>query len=134
MIFYKPYLGIAFVIVSIPFEGRIISDCTSIFPIEIILAILVLVCVYKNIVGRCNCFGNTKLVFFYLPFVFCLVFSSLKTMELSLTIKEIVRWLELIVIYFLTINLINEKTFVLIVTVCIMFLNCRFSIILTSIW
>ena len=109
MIFYKPYLGIAFVIVSIPFEGRIISDCTSIFPIEIILAILVLVCVYKNIVGRCNCFGNTKLVFFYLPFVFCLVFSSLKTMELSLTIKEIVRWLELIVIYFLTINLINEK-------------------------
>jgi putative inorganic carbon (hco3(-)) transporter len=109
VIFYKPYLGIAFVIVSIPFEGRIISDCTSIFPIEIILAILVLVCVYKNIVGRCNCFGNTKLVFFYLPFVFCLVFSSLKTMELSLTIKEIVRWLELIVIYFLTINLINEK-------------------------
>ncbi|MBT6227825.1 MAG: O-antigen ligase family protein [Candidatus Scalindua sp.] len=28
---------------------------------------------------------------------------------MSLTIKEIVRWLELIVIYFLTINLINEK-------------------------
>ena len=86
-----------------------ISDCMSIYPLEIILAILVLVCVCKKIVGRCSYFGNTKLVFLCLPFVFCLVFSSFKSMELSLTVKEIVRWLELMVIYFLTINLVNEE-------------------------
>jgi uncharacterized membrane protein len=34
--------------------------------------------------------------------------SAIKSIELSLTVKEIVRWLELIVIYCLTINLIND--------------------------
>jgi O-antigen ligase len=34
--------------------------------------------------------------------------SAIKSIELSLTVKEIVRWLELIVIYYLTINLIND--------------------------
>jgi O-antigen ligase len=34
--------------------------------------------------------------------------SAMKSIELSLTVKEIVRWLELIVIYYLTINLIND--------------------------
>jgi O-antigen ligase len=34
--------------------------------------------------------------------------SAIKSIELSLTVKEVVRWLELIVIYYLTINLIND--------------------------
>ena len=108
VIFYKPYLGIAFVIISIPFEGSIIFDGISIYPLEAILVILVCICIYKLIVGTENYFRNTKLIYYYLPFMLCILFSSLKFMELSLTIKEIVRWLELIVIYFLTINLIND--------------------------
>ena len=108
VIFYKPYLGIVFVIVSIPFEGKINSDYFSIYPLETILAILIFICIYKLIVRRENCFRNTKLVFFCLPFIFCLFLSSLKSMELSLAIKEIVRWLELFVVYYLTINLVND--------------------------
>ena len=108
MIFYKPYLGIAFVIISIPFEGSIIFDCISIYPLEAILVIIVFICVIKLIVRRENYFGNTKLIIFYLPFILCILLSSLKFIELSLTIKEIVRWLELIIVYFLTINLIND--------------------------
>jgi putative inorganic carbon (HCO3(-)) transporter len=34
--------------------------------------------------------------------------SATKSIELSLTVKEIVRWLELIVIYYLTINLVSD--------------------------
>ena len=108
VIFYKPYLGVVFVIVSIPFEGIIDFGCISIYPLEAILAILVCICVYKLIVSKENYFRNRKLVFYYLPFMLCILISSLKSMELSLTIKEIVRWLELIVIYYLTINLIND--------------------------
>ncbi|MBO1224095.1 MAG: O-antigen ligase family protein [Candidatus Scalindua sediminis] len=106
--FYKPYLGIAFVIVSIPFEGSKMFDGISIYPLETILVLLVGVCIYKLISGREIFFRNRKLVFYYLPFMLCILLSSLKFMELSLTIKEIVRWLELIVVYFLTINLIND--------------------------
>ncbi len=35
--FYKPYLGIAFVVASIPFEGSKIFDGISIYPLEVIL-------------------------------------------------------------------------------------------------
>ena len=106
--FYKPYLGIAFVIVSIPFEGSKMFDGISIYPLETILVLLVGVCIYKLISGRENFFRNRKLVFYYLPFMLCILLSALKSMEFSLTAKEIVRWLELIVVYFLTINLIND--------------------------
>ncbi|MFQ5788549.1 MAG: O-antigen ligase family protein, partial [Thermodesulfobacteriota bacterium] len=108
MIFYKPYLGIVFVIISIPFEGSINPSEISIYPLEVILVILISVCIYKLIMGTANYFRNTKLVFYYLPFMLCILLSSLKFMELSLTIKEIVRWLELIAVYFLTINLITD--------------------------
>ncbi len=107
--FYKPYLGIAFVIFSIPFEGSKIFDGISIYPLEAVLPILVFICIFKLIVRRENYFGNKKLVFYYLPFMLCILLSALKFMEFSLTAKEIVRWLELIVVYFLTINLINDE-------------------------
>ncbi|MGR3175949.1 MAG: O-antigen ligase family protein [Candidatus Scalindua sp.] len=106
--FYKPYLGIAFVIVSIPFEGSKIFDGISIYPLETVLAILVFICIFKLIVGAENYFRNTKLIYYYLPFMLCILLSALKSMEFSLTVKEIVRWVELIVIYFLTINLITD--------------------------
>ncbi|MFQ5714322.1 MAG: O-antigen ligase family protein [Candidatus Scalinduaceae bacterium] len=106
--FYKPYLGIAFVIVSIPFEGNIIFDGISIYPLEAVLSILVFICIFKLIVGTENYFRNTKLIYYYLPFMLCILLSALKFMEFSLTAKEIVRWLELIVVYFLTINLVND--------------------------
>ena len=121
VIFYRPYLSVVFVIVSIPFEGvidfRFISSCLervigfryiTIYPLEAILAVSVLVCIYKSILGRDNCFRNMKLVYCYIPFVLCIMLSAIKSIELSLTVKEIVRWLELIVIYYLTINLIND--------------------------
>ncbi len=129
VIFYRPYLGVVFVIVSIPFEGvvdfRFISillqrvigiryetiytlEGITIYPLEAILAVLVLVCIYKSILGRDSCFRNMKLVYCYIPFVLCIMLSAIKSIELSLTVKEIVRWLELIVIYYLTINLIND--------------------------
>ncbi|MFQ5686983.1 MAG: O-antigen ligase family protein [Candidatus Scalindua sp.] len=108
VIFYKPYLGVVFVIVSIPFEGVIDFGCISIYPLETILAILGLICIYKSIVERYNCFGNMKLVYCCIPFVLCIMLSVTKSIELSLTVKEIVRWLELFVIYYLTINLIND--------------------------
>ena len=109
VIFYKPYLGVAFVIVSIPFEGKIDFGFISIYPLEAILAIFVLICIYKSIVGRYNFFGNTKLVYSCIPFVLCIMLSAIKSIELSSTAKEIVRWLELFLIYYLTINLINDE-------------------------
>jgi putative inorganic carbon (hco3(-)) transporter len=109
VIFYKPYLGIAFVILSIPFEGIIEFGCISIYPLEAILAILCLICIYKLIVGMDNCFRNTKLVYCCIPFVLCIMLSAMKSIEFSLTVKEIVRWLELFVIYYITINLINDE-------------------------
>ena len=129
VIFYRPYLSVVFVIVSIPFEGVInfsyisralervtgigyetiyyLEDIT-IYPLEAILAVSVLVCIYKSILGRDSCFRNMKLVYCYIPFVLCIMLSATKSIELSLMVKEIVRWLELIVIYYLTINLIND--------------------------
>jgi O-antigen ligase len=109
IIFFKPYLGVIFVIVSIPFEGMVDSSSISLYPLEVILAILVFVCIYKGIVERYNCFGNMKLVYCCIPFMLCITFSAIKSIELSLTVKEIVRWLELAVIYYLTINLINDN-------------------------
>jgi O-antigen ligase len=129
VIFCRPYLSVVFVIVSIPFEGAIDYNFISkliqrvigfryntidtlegitIYPLEAILAVSVLVCIYKSIFGRDNCFRNMKLVYCYIPFVLCIMLSAIKSIELSLTVKEIVRWLELIVIYYLTINLIND--------------------------
>ncbi len=121
VIFYRPYLSVVFVIISIPFEGvvdfRDISRCLesvigfryiTIYPLEIILAVSVLVCIYKSILGRDNCFRNMKLVYCYIPFVLCIMLSAMKSIELSLTVKEIVRWLELFLIYYLTINFIND--------------------------
>jgi len=58
--------------------------------------------------GRDNYFRNMKLVYCYIPFVMCIMLSAIKSIELSLTVKELVRWLELIVVYYLTINLIND--------------------------
>ncbi len=109
VMFYKPYLGIVFVIIFIPFEGNINLNCVSKYPLEIILAILVCICVYKLLVNKENYFRNTKLIIFYLPFMLCVLVSLLKSMEMSLAIKELVRWFELIVIYFLTINLIDDQ-------------------------
>jgi len=135
VIFYRPYLCVVFVIASVPLEGvidfRFLSTFferlaglrvpvptffervidfrwITIYPLEIILAVSVLVCIYKSILGRDNCFKNMKLVYCYIPFVLCIMLSAIKSIELSLTVKEIVRWLELIVIYCLTINLIND--------------------------
>jgi putative inorganic carbon (HCO3(-)) transporter len=129
VIFYRPYLSVVFVIVSIPFEGvidfRFISrflgrvtgidyktiyylEDITIYPLEAILAVSVLICIYKSILGRDSCFRNMKLVYCYIPFVLCIMLSATKSIELSLTAKEIMRWLELIVIYYLTINLIND--------------------------
>ena len=109
VIFYKPYLGIAGVVISIPFEGIIDFGSISIYPLEAVLAIFILVFIYKNIVGRCNYFGNMKLVYCCIPFVLCIMLSALKSIELALTVKEIVRWLELFVIFYLTISLINDE-------------------------
>ena len=108
IIYYKPYLGIVFIIISIPFEGNIILDSISIYPLEVILAMIVFICMIKFIVKGENYFKNTKLVFFYLPFILCILLSALKYMEFSLMVKEAIRWLELILIYFLTINLVTD--------------------------
>ena len=83
-------------------------DSISTYPIEVIIAIIVLICVIKLIMRKENCFRNTKLVFFCLPFIFWPFLSSVKSIELSLAIKEIVRWLELFIVYYLTINLVND--------------------------
>ena len=108
VIFYKPYLGIAFVVIFIPLEGVINLNSISVYPLETVLAILAFICIYKLIVGTENYFRNMKLVFYYLPFMLFILLSALKFMEFSLMVKEVVRWLELIVVYFLTINLIND--------------------------
>jgi hypothetical protein len=86
VIFYRPYLSVVLVIISIPFEGVIdfqfIAICLervraagfrywtifnlediTIYPLEAILAVSVLVCIYKSILGRDNCFRNMKLVY-----------------------------------------------------------------------
>lgn len=109
VVYCKPYLGIVFVIISIPFEGCMIADSISIYPLEVALAIVVFVLVYKSIFERYICFRNTKLVYCCIPFVLCIMLSAMKSTELSLTAKEIVRWLELFLIYYLTINLANDK-------------------------
>ena len=109
VIFYKPFLGVVLVIVFIPFEGIIDFGYISIYPLELILSIFVLVFIYKNIVERYNCFGDIKLVYCCIPFVLCIMLSAIKSIELSLTVKEIVRWLELFMIFYLTINLINDE-------------------------
>ena len=49
------------------------------------------------------------LVYCCIPFVLCILLSSIKSKEFSLTVKEAVRWLELFLIYYLTINLINNE-------------------------
>ncbi len=108
-IYLKPYLGIMFVVVSIPFEGKVSIDSFHFYPLELIMVILISVYIFKIIVRKNNNYRNMKLVFYYLPFIICILLSSLKFMELSSTIKENVRWLELIVIYFLTINLITDQ-------------------------
>ncbi len=109
VIFCRPYLGIIFVVISIPLEGLINLNSISAYPLEAVLSILVFICIFKLIVRRENYFGNRKLVFYYLPFMLCILLSALKFMEFSLTAKEIVRWVEIIVVYFLTINLINDN-------------------------
>lgn len=107
LIYYKPYLGIVFVIFSIPLEGKINLGHFSIYPLEAILVTIIVICIYKLIVRKINYFRNTKLIYCYLPFLFFILLSALKSMGLSLTIKEIVRWFDLFIIYFLTINLID---------------------------
>jgi len=107
--FCRPYLGIAFIIVSIPFEGVIDFGYISIYPLEAILAISVLVYIYKSIVARSNYPVNMKLVYGCIPFLVCIMLSTMKSIAFSSTAKEVVRWLELFLIYYLTINLINDK-------------------------
>ncbi len=108
-IYFMPYLGIVFVIVSIPFEGEVCVNGFHFYPLEVIMGILISVYIFKIIVKKSNDYKNMKLVFYYLPFMICILLSSLKFIELSSTIKENVRWLELIVIYFLTINLVTDQ-------------------------
>ena len=108
VIFCRPYLGIVLIVISIPFEGSIFLEGVSIYPLEVILGISVLIYIYKSIVGRNNYPGNMKLVYCCIPFVLCIMLSAVKSIELPLTVKEIVRWLELFLIYYLTINLIND--------------------------
>jgi O-antigen ligase len=108
VIFCKPHLGLVFVIVCLPFEGKIESDCVTFYPLEAILTIFVFICIYKYIVGA-QCFKNMWLVYCCIPFVLCILLSSIKSKEFSLTVKEAVRWLELFLIYYLTINLINNE-------------------------
>ena len=98
-----------FVVVSIPFEGKVGIDSFHFYPLELIMIILISVYIFRIIVRKSNDYRNMKLVFYYLPFIMCILLSSLKFMEFSSTIKEIVRWLELIVIYYLTINLITDQ-------------------------
>ena len=57
VIFYKPYLGVVFVIVSIPFEGIIDFGCISIYPLEVILAIHICICLYRLVVCKEKGFG-----------------------------------------------------------------------------
>jgi O-antigen ligase len=109
VIYCKPYLGIVFVIISIPFEGCMITDSISIYPIEVVLAIVVFVLIPRSILDKYNYFGNTRLLYCCIPFVLYIVLSSIKSIELSLTVKEIVRWIELFLVYYLTINLTNDK-------------------------
>ena len=106
VIVYKPYLGIAFVVVSIPFEGLINLNSILIYPLETVMSILVFVCIFRLVARRENHFGNRKLIYYYFPFMLCILLSASKFMDFSLTAKEIVRWLELIVVYYLTINLV----------------------------
>jgi O-antigen ligase len=107
---YKPYLGIVFVIISIPFEGCRITDNISIYPIEVVLGIIVFVLIIRGIFdGYNNYFGNMKLVYCCIPFVMCILLSAVKSIDLSLTVKGIVRWLELFLVFYLTINLIKDK-------------------------
>jgi O-antigen ligase len=108
VIFYKPYLGVVFVIVSIPFEGAIDFCCSPIYPLETVLAILALICICKYIVGSENRLRNKSLIYCYFPFMLCILLSSSKCLDYSLAVKEVIRWLELIAIYFLAINLIND--------------------------
>ena len=91
VIYCKPYLGIVFVIISIPFEGCMITDSISIYPIEVVLAIVVFVLIPRSILDKYNYFGNTRLLYCCIPFVLYIVLSSIKSIELSLTVKEIVR-------------------------------------------
>jgi len=128
VIFYRPYFGIVFVIVSIPFEGTTGFGYFSIYPLETILAINIGVCIYTYVVRSQRNFGNTKLVFCYLPFILCVLLSSLKSLELSLAVKEIVRWLELLVIYYLTINLINDEKKVRVVLYTMILVTAMVSI------
>ena len=109
VLFCKPYLGIVFVIVFIPFEGMVDFGYISIYPLEAILSIFLLVCICKSIARGGNYFGNKKLLYCSIPFVFCLLLSAVKSMEFSLAVKELVRWLELFLIYYLTINLIDSE-------------------------
>jgi len=110
VIFYRPYLGIASVIISIPFEGCMITDSISIYPIEAILGIIVFALIFRGIFeGYNNYFGNMKLVYYCIPFVVCILLSAVTSIDLSLTVKEIVRWLELFLIYYITLNLVSDE-------------------------
>ena len=110
VIFYRPYLGIAFVVISIPFEGCMITDSISIYPIEVILGNIVFVLIFRGLLeGYNNYFGNMKLLYCCIPFVMCILLSTVKSIDLSLAVKEIVRWLELFLIYYITVNLVSDE-------------------------
>ena len=109
VIYCKPYLGIVFVAISIPFEGCMITDSISIYPIEVVLAIVVFVLIPRSILDKKNYFGNTRLLYCCIPFVLYIVLSSIKSIDLPSTAKEIVRWIEFFLVYYLTINIINDK-------------------------
>jgi len=106
--FFERVKGLDIIIAPTFLERVIGVRFITIYPLETILAVSGLVCIYKSILGRDNYFRNMKLVYCYIPFVLCIMLSAMKSIELSLTVKEIVRWLELIMIYYLTINLIND--------------------------
>lgn len=109
VIYCKPYLGIVFVIISIPFEGCVVADRISIYPIEVVLAIVIFVLIPRSILDRYNYFGNTRLLYCCVPFVLYIMLSSIKSVDLSSTAKETVRWIEFFLVYYLTINIVNDN-------------------------
>ena len=51
MIFCKPHLGIAMVVITIPFEGLVNLNGIPNYPVEVILGVLILICIFERIMG-----------------------------------------------------------------------------------
>ena len=51
VIFCKPHLGIAMVVITIPFEGLVNLNGIPNYPVEVILGVLILICIFERIMG-----------------------------------------------------------------------------------